>query len=264
MLHENLPKNDQIQKLKRMADRTYEFGCHKDAFKLYKAIERITKDEGHVSFRLGVMYYNGWGTVKDETKATMYFALAVPQLSSQATSETLCDLGYIFENGYGCTEKNPTLGFQYYQQSADLGFPRGQFNCGYMHHYGNGTPTDHAMALHYYQLASEAGYPLGQYNLGHMYQYGSGVQSDIKMALKYYKMSADQGYPRAQYILGLLYATEHSMEDVAMEIKFYSLAAESGHERAGIELARIYEEGKKSYTRSKKGSSLSSNIIKFY
>jgi len=87
------------------------------------------------------------------------------QLSCRSEdAEAQCDLGYMYENGFG-VPKDQTKGFQYYHLSDELGLPRAQFNCGYMHHYGHGTRIDHEQALQYYQRAADSGYPLGQYNL---------------------------------------------------------------------------------------------------
>jgi len=237
--------NDEIHDLIRKADRAYEFSCHSDAFQLYKRIEKITIEQGHVNFRLGVIYHNGWGVTKDEEKAKEYFALAVSQLSchSEDDAEAQCDLGYMYENGFG-VPKDQTKGFHYYQRSAELGFPTAQFNCGYMHHYGHGTRANHQLALQYYQHAADSGYPLGQYNLGFMYHHGCGTPMDPKLTLKYYKMSADQGYPRALYIMGYLYYAGIGVpKDKQEELKYYRLAAERGHSRAGFELAKMYESG---------------------
>eukprot|EP01124_Arcella_intermedia_P000862 TRINITY_DN10454_c0_g1_i1.p1 TRINITY_DN10454_c0_g1~~TRINITY_DN10454_c0_g1_i1.p1 ORF type:complete len:379 (-),score=69.87 TRINITY_DN10454_c0_g1_i1:20-1156(-) len=230
------------------ADRYYEFGMHNEAFALYRKAEADGPRDGHVLFRLGVMYHNAWGTNKNDSLSAQYFEAALNSLEPLrlTSSIAMCDLGYMYENGFGVS-KDKIQAFTYYQNSASLGYPRAQFNCGYMHHYGQGTPLNYKTAVQYYQLAANSGFPLGQYNLGFMHQHGYGIPRSLQETIKYYLLSAEQGYPRAQYMLGFLHKSgsfgSNEEQNKANKLKYYTLAAHNGHGNASEELAKCYEKG---------------------
>jgi len=227
------------------ADHAYEFKNWKLAFNLYKRIQREAPN-GHVYYRLGVMYKNGHFAKLNEKKSKDYFKLALDKLSPLAERgdcESLCDLGSMFEYGEG-VDKNHTKAVEYYMQAADKGYAGAQCNLGYMYNNGRGVKLDREKAVDYYKRASKQNHVRAQYNLGYLYKYGHGVEKDYKLAVQYYRRSAEQGYTKAQHNLGFMYSNGYGVEkDKKKAAYYYKLAADQKNAMSSYNLALMYQRG---------------------
>ncbi|MGZ4980647.1 MAG: J domain-containing protein [Methylobacter sp.] len=102
---------------------------------------------------------------------------------SSANSETLFQYAYDLNDRGRCAEA-----FSLYQQLADQGHAKAQFNLGVMYDRGQYVTQDYAQAVAWYQKAAEQGNANAQYNLALKYQMGQGImQDDIKAAYWYRK-----------------------------------------------------------------------------
>ena len=63
-------------------------------------------------------------------------------------------LGHMYANGLGVPASNATAR-RYFQQSANLGHPSGQYGLGYMYLAGRGVAVDHKQAFQYFTAATE-------------------------------------------------------------------------------------------------------------
>jgi len=186
---------------------------------LYKVIEQFGPN-GHVYFRLGVMYNNGHYVKKNPKVAKHYFRAALqllPITAHQGDPETQCDLGYMYSLACGVT-KNKERAIKYYRKAADAGFARGQYNLALSYKNGEGIERSETLAAHYYYLSAQQGDADAQYNLGIMYDDGDGIPKDRALALQFMQMAADQGHDYAQYNLGTHYDQK---KDVETALKFY-------------------------------------------
>jgi len=227
------------------ADHAYEFKNWKLAYNLYKHI-RIETPNGHVYYRLGVMYKNGHFAKLNEKKSKKYFKLALDKLAPLADTgdcEALCDLGSMYEYGEG-VEKNHTKAVDYYMQAAEKGFAGAQCNLGYMYNNGRGVKLDREKAVEYYKRASDQNHVRAQYNLGYLYKYGYGVSQDYAQAVRYYRRSAEQGYTKAQHNLGFMYSNGYGVEkDKKKAAHYYKLAADQKNAMSSYNLALMYQRG---------------------
>jgi len=227
------------------ADRAYEFKNWKQAYTLYKFAEE-QKPNGHVYYRLGVMYKNGHFTQLDESKSKEYFKLALENLGPLATEgdcEALCDLGSMFEYGEG-VEKDHVKAVDYYLKAATKGYASAQCNLGYMYNNGRGVSLDRGSAIRYYTLASEQNHVRALYNLGYLFKYGYGVPQDYRQAVLYYRRSAEQGYTKAQHNLGFMYSNGYGVnKDKKMAAHYYKLAADQKNAMSSYNLALMYQRG---------------------
>jgi TPR repeat protein len=83
--------------------------------------------------------------------------------------------------------------FSLYQQLADHGHAKAQFNLGVMYDRGRYVAQNYAQAVFWYSKAAEQGNANAQYNLALKYQIGQGViQDDIKAAY-WYRKAAEEG-----------------------------------------------------------------------
>ena len=117
----------------------------------------------------------------------------------------------------------------YWQQRAEKGSAKAQYNLGAMYDSGDGVPGDAAEAAKWYHQAADQGHVNAQFNLGVMYAHGEGVTENAAEAATWYRKAAEQGDYRAQYNLGVLYANGEGVPQSNSESYVWlNLAANSG------------------------------------
>lgn len=88
-------------------------------------------------------------------------------------------------------------------------------------------------SLEWYQESAEKGYPEAQYNLGVLYANGRGVKLSHTEAVKWYRLAADQGLANAQFNLGVSYANGIGIpKNHVNAYMWWSLAKAQGHDVA--------------------------------
>ena len=88
-------------------------------------------------------------------------------------------------------------------------------------------------SLEWYQETADKGYPEAQYNLGILYATGSGVELSHTEAVKWYRLAADQGLANAQFNLGVSYANGEGIpQNNIKAYMWWSLAKAQGHDVA--------------------------------
>jgi len=237
------------------ADRQFQFSHFDESFALYRKAEKklSQKHNGHIYFRLGVLYKYGHGKIEENVEiAENYFKLALKHILvsiAEGDPEAQCDLGYMYSFGCGLAQCK-TEAAKYYKLAADSGLARAQHNLAHMYDTGDGIVKDQSMAINYYKMAADRGDISAQYNLGYMYD-ATGQESD---AIKFYEMAAGQGFCNAQFNLGeLLWRYNTTKKEKGIGIYYYQMAADQGDLDAHLRLGRIYEKGnytKKDLTKS--------------
>jgi len=190
-----------------IANANYMYHCYKykEAFESYKTVEKIITTNGHVNYRLGVMYFDGHHIERDHFVAIEYFKIAL----------------------------------EYLTKSADAGDAESQCDLGYMYYYGRGTVVDHEKSIHFYKLAADQGHCRAQNNLGHMFRDGHGTKTDKTMACKLYKQSGDCGYDS----LAWMYLNGYGIKrDKKQAVLLYQLAYYQGYIRARESLKEIFKD----------------------
>lgn len=89
--------------------------------------------------------------------------------AEQGDAEAQCDLGYMYENGYGVLQSSATA------------------------------------AVKWYRKAAEQGNAIAQYNLGRCYRNGYGVAKNMVEAKKWYQKAAAQGDEEAKKVLRIYF-----------------------------------------------------------
>lgn len=104
-----------------------------------------------------------------------------------ANSETL------FQHAYDLNERGRSEeAFKIYQQLADQGHAKAQFNLGVMYDRGQYVAQDYAKAVFWYQKAAAQGNANAQYNLALKYQTGQGIAKDETQAAYWYRKAAEE------------------------------------------------------------------------
>lgn len=226
-------------------------------------------------YNLGNMYYNGEGCKRDYKQAVYWFQKAADQKISRAYNM----LGICYGTG-GCgISKDDTKAFDYYKQSAEMGYGWGQYNLGNRYYEGKGCDQDYAQAIawflkaaeqnipdaqnklgicydngygvpeddtkavEYYKKAAEQGNDWGQYNLANKYYFGDGCEKDTVKAAFWFEKAASQGLADAQYILALGYFNGLIVnKDIKKALDWIEKAAQQGNEQALYEAGYMYSE----------------------
>ena len=150
-------------------------------------------------------------------------------------------LRYLFGDG---VEMDQPKAVRCFQEAAERGLCKAQFDLGYCYFTGIGIKSDEILGLKWYCKAAEQGYVDAQFELAERYIMGDGVERDLAKAGRWLRRAADKGLANAQYLLGVGYYNGDTVEqDLVAAVKWFRLAADQGHGRAQSMLAGCYMAG---------------------
>jgi len=131
-----------------------------------------------------------------------------------------------------------------YQQAAQVGDVKAEYNLGLMYLNGDGVKQDNAEALKWFKASANGGFSEAQYRLGVIYFRNDIVPIDYAEAVKWYRAAALQGHVRSQLDMGVIYYSGAVVDqDYAEAIKWYKLAATQGSTEAQFNLGSMYLKG---------------------
>jgi tetratricopeptide (TPR) repeat protein len=154
-----------------------------------KAADQGTAD---AQFNLGLMYAQGHGVLKNDSKAVEWWQKAADQGDANAQ----CGLGVMYAEGHG-VPKDHGKAVEWFQKAADHGNASAQNNLGTMFAEGYGLPKDDSKAVEWFQKAADHGSVSAQNNLGTMYEKGRGVSKDYHKAIEWYRKAAEHDFKPA-------------------------------------------------------------------
>jgi len=174
-------------------------------FSLYQAASNVLPN-GHVFYRLGMMYLVGYCVQKDKDISNSYFERAFELLQSSANggdAEAQADLGYMYYNGHTPTrDRNTDEALKYYKEAALQGYPRALCNLGYIYYNNPWITSNKGLAIEYYQLAAQNGSLVAHSNLGFIFK----EKQDYLSAVKHF-FAAAKGNEKAREHLMTVFAS---------------------------------------------------------
>ncbi len=166
----------------------------KKALDLY--VQAADRGDSEAKYIAGGMYYKGYGTVKDLTKAFTYLYNAALDGSSTPDSQKL--LGQFFLQGIN-VPKNYSEAMKWYTLAAENGDRDAQSELGFLYYTGKGGERNFAKAFHWYEKSAFQGLAVSQYSLGVMYFSGTGVDTaDMLQSYGWFSLAAAQGHVAAR------------------------------------------------------------------
>ncbi|SCA58364.1 hypothetical protein AB751O23_AA_00330 [Chlamydiales bacterium SCGC AB-751-O23] len=128
-------------------------GQSKDLKESFKWFHRAAK-KGNVEaqYKLGMMYFNAKGTVRDYHLSFVWYRRAAQKGYAKAQNA----LGYLYETGLG-TQKNSSQAALWYEKAANQGHAPSQYNLGLHYHEGKGGTKEKAKAKKWLNRASQGG-----------------------------------------------------------------------------------------------------------
>ena len=129
---------------------------------------------------------------------------------------------------------------------AEDGNARAQYNLGWMHANGKGTPQDYTLAIKWYKKSAEQGNVNAQYNLANLYLRGQGVAQNDKLAFSWFMKAAEQGDAPSQYNIGRMYLLDKNDDDKNfLEARFWiKQAIENNDAYIGALAQQVWDEYK--------------------
>jgi hypothetical protein len=152
---------------------------------------RQSAEAGNVAalFRLGRMYRDGEGMIRDPLEAVNLFKKAADAHYTPA----MVAVGLMFEGGGGL-EADHLQAVQWYKRAADAGDAEGMAALGTMYSTGRGVEKNAATAAAWYIEAAKRGQLLAIHNLAYHYDKGIGVGRDPQMAAGYIYQALQRRY----------------------------------------------------------------------
>ncbi|MGA2234723.1 MAG: tetratricopeptide repeat protein [Terriglobales bacterium] len=160
-------------------------------------------------------------------------------LAQSTSPEALYERGMDAITGIG-TSQNYSLGIDYLQRSAGLGYGPAQIALAYFYEAGTVVARNPSQAVDLYRKAAQQGDPLAGWLAGRLYLLGIGGLADRDAAQKWLKVSADQNNPYGAYYLGRLMADR----DYTKAPKLYKIAADQGLPQAQYFYAKTLRDGR--------------------
>ena len=140
----------QITEAQKMAREFKPEDAHAKLFRELKDLAE--KGDAGAQFKIGLMHYNGQGTVLDYSEAIKWFTKAALQGNPYAQHNA----GYMYEKGEG-TPQDYVEAAKWYRLAAEGGNVPAQYTLGYMYEKGEGVAQDEVQALMWFNLAASQG-----------------------------------------------------------------------------------------------------------
>lgn len=212
-------------------------------------------------FRLGLYYYQGFGTDENIDQAKKYFQLAVdhhydaaylrlgnielweeasdsneanafPYFAKAAEHEHYNEgLGLCYKYGIG-VEKDASKAFEAFTKGTAANNITSAYYLGLCYLEGEGTTQNDASAFEHFQNIAEQ-YVQAKYQLAKLYLTGKGTHQNIDLGIQHLTQAAEADYTQAQFDLGNAYLTGNGVEENdELALQWYTKAADKGHAEA--------------------------------
>lgn len=180
---------------------------HEKARKLYEnAFSILSKSETSKnmthSYVLGLLYLNGRGTNKNETKALELFTLS----SDNHYLPAAIELGKMYNQGIGI-KQNIEQAKRYFFRAADRGYPEAQYYLSLIER----SERNHSSANRLLTRAAERGYPPAIYDMAEQLEKKNGQLDDKSREL--YLDAANRDYSKAQFKMYQILSEESNVAE---------------------------------------------------
>lgn len=171
---------------------------------------------------------------KNETLAIPYLGASghLLEAADKGNSIAQYEVARRYAKGIG-VRKSPAISVEWYEKSANAGYPPAIYRLATMYERGNGVTKNYNKAMTLYVSAAEKGNVKAMHNLAVLYTGGNLGKADYKNAIKWYEMAAEYGVQDSQFNLAIIYQNGMGGRlDLEKAYKWYTLAARSGDREA--------------------------------
>eukprot|EP01137_Pigoraptor_chileana_P021756 Opistho-2@85846 len=209
------------------------------------------------NYELGLRHFHRWYDVK---AAKVYFRKAVDCQKLENARLSVAYL-YLYRISDGWLDSDSAAAASHLSLASRLGAFEActksaeetqdgggdgiaEFNLGWCHQFGVGTPVDMDAAAHLYRRSAERGLPIAQCNFGACCFRGEGTAKNAHAASFWFDKAAKQGLPRAEIFSGLCYVHgKGERQHVHNAALWFHRAAEQGDATGQWLLGICFEQG---------------------
>ncbi|CAI2187412.1 7131_t:CDS:1 [Funneliformis geosporum] len=232
-------------------------GVEKDLYKaFYWYLLAAMNNYHYAQYNLGRLYEKGEGTIKDLTKAKTWY------LATEKSGHLLAQhkVAQFFENiSLKLSEKNLENAFYWYQLAVGNKNPFAIYKLGEYYEFGYVIEKDEVKAFEYYKESANLGYINAKLMLGYCYVNGIGTEINKEKGLELYDVMIDDldevnywfaraagdDNKEALYKLGEFYEMGYDevSRSVVRALEFYKKSANQGFINAQIKVEYYYDHG---------------------
>jgi len=202
---------------------------------LAEKLNKLMDNENSVAiYHLGTLYENGNGVEQDNHNALSHYILADKMGLPQAKYQ----MGITCEFGRCGVGQSYEVAAKIYKEASDLGHSGAQCQLGGLYERGYGVEQSHETAAHYYKLAAKNGNATATFLLADCYMNGIGVIKSVTEALNLHHQAAQLGNGNSQLILSVKYKHGDDLPvDYVKAYKYANLASSSASSDSDKEAA---------------------------
>lgn len=191
-------------------------------------------------YNLGVCYFRGYGTAKDDKKAEEFLTRAVEGGSVLA----MWNMGYYYVHGY-VGEQDVAKGIELLEKAYARNCASAAASLGEIYWSGGrnvpGVKKDDEKAIEYFRKGREGACSVAILHLSACYENGIGVEADKAEAAKLYEEAAKFNSSGTMMLIGLSYLYGDK-KDAKKAVEYLKRAANMDDVGAMRALATFYEE----------------------
>ncbi|KAK8837928.1 hypothetical protein M9Y10_035870 [Tritrichomonas musculus] len=198
--------------------------------------ELAIENNSHSLYRLGRLYYFGYGVNKNLNTAKEYYEKSVEKNNPVG----MVILGNLYKFGEG-VDRNIEKAIELYKKGADLNEPIAFNSLGILYNRGIGVDQDTEKSLEYFKQSADLNNAYGMIYMANI----SYTKKKFAEAKKYYELAVQQHEPEALIGLGAIYLFGSDVEqDTQMAIQYFEKAAKENNSNGYMRLADMYYNGK--------------------
>lgn len=211
-------------------------GVQKDETKAFDWVHKAgAQGQRLAQLALGAMYEEGHHVKRDYAKAVEWYQKAATQKVSEAQEA----LGRMYLEGKG-VKQDDNKAYEWFTKASVQGSSSASQKRSLFYGIGQGVTTDVAKALEWNQKAAARGDADAQMRLSRWYENGEIVKQDATKALEWLQKAAAQGQPAALEHLGHWHITRRNY---TKGVELFQKAAAQGYWSAQARLGEWYEYG---------------------
>jgi TPR repeat protein/outer membrane protein OmpA-like peptidoglycan-associated protein len=165
-------------------------------------------------------------------------------LALDGNPQALLLAGKMLERGEG-TPVDLEEAARFYREAAVRGNPEAQNLLGLAYQAGRGLSSDDREAVRWFTAAAKQGSEEARFNLAEALRQGRGVEPDPDAAVALLRAGAAAGYAPAVAAMSELYEAGQRGTEGALPLSSYRKAAQEGDTNAQVQLAYLYDTGKR-------------------
>ncbi|MCD7839129.1 MAG: tetratricopeptide repeat protein [Erysipelotrichaceae bacterium] len=243
--YEKKANNGNLKAIDYLGDYYYDQNDYEKAFYWYE--KALKKKDNYAMYKIGIMYYYGYGVNQSYQKANKILLDAQKQINrvhsmikdKKVLSDFYLLLGDSFKHLAIAGQDVGKYAVYYYEQAAKLKDDRAMYLIGKLYYDGDIVSYDASLAFDWFSKAAKKGNNDAYNMLGYYYLY---VKEDYDNAMHWFKDAIKQNHNDAMYNLGLIYTQKGDYNQAGYWFEQAYQLVQSDNKIADDDLGTLYEQ----------------------